>query len=124
MKNKEKYKNTDEALEVFNAQREMVTLVKGRAPSMTFEEWLDYDTFDDFLKDILNKAEELFKESKLTEAPVCPICGSKNTIVTNILFTALHCNDCDAVVLFEKDGKPRTESKDNFARRLANKGKL
>lgn len=124
MKNKEKYTNSDEALKVFNAQREMVMLVKGRAPSMTFEEWLDCDTFEDFLKGILNKAEEFFKEIKLTEAPVCPICGGKNTIVSNILFTSLHCKDCDAVVLFHEDGEPRKESKDNFARRLANKGKL
>lgn len=124
MKNKEKYTNTDEALKVFNAQREMVMLVKGRAPSITFEDWLELDTFEDFIKGILNKTVEFFKEPKLTEAPACPICGGKNTIVNNMLFASLHCKDCDAVVLFHEDGEPRKESKDNFARRLANKGKL
>lgn len=124
MTNKEKYTNTDEAVKVFNKQREIYTLVKSRAPSITFEDWLELDTFEDFLKDFLNKAKEFLKEPKLTEAPVCPICGGKNTIVSNMLFTSLHCEDCDAVVLFQEDGKPRKESKDNFARRLANKGKL
>jgi hypothetical protein len=124
MKNKEKYTNTDEAVKVFNTQRKMVMLVKGRAPSITFEDWLELDTFEDFINGILNKAVEFFKEPKLTEAPVCPICGGKNTIVSNMLFTSLHCEDCDAVVLFQEDGKPRKESMDNFARRLANKGKL
>lgn len=124
MTNKEKYTNTDEALKVFNTQRKMVMSVKGREPSMTFEDWLEIDTFEDFLKDFLNKAKEFLKEPKPTEAPVCPICGGKNTIVSTMLFASLHCKDCDAVVLFHKDGEPRKESKDNFARRLANKGKL
>lgn len=124
MKNREKYTNTDEALRVFNKQCKMIMSVQGRAPSMTFEDWLDLDTFEDFLKGILNRAEEFFKENELTEAPVCPICGGKNTIVDNILFTSLYCKDCGAVVLFREDEKPRKESKDNFARRLANKGKL
>jgi DNA phosphorothioation-dependent restriction protein DptG len=124
MKNKEKYTNTEEALKVFNTQRKMVESVKDHAPTLTFEEWLDAETFEDVLKDIMHMAEELFNSSQTTENTICPICGGKNITVSSMLFTSLRCKDCGAVVLFDEHGEPRKESKDNFVRRLANKGKL
>lgn len=124
MKNREKYTNTDEALKVFNTQRKMVESVKGHAPTLTFEQWLDAETFEDVLKDVMQISEELFNSSQTTENPICPICGGKNTMVTPFVFTSMHCDDCGAVVLFHEKGNPTHESKEDFVRRLTNKGKL
>lgn len=124
MTNKEKYKNTEEALKVFNTQRKMIESVKGDAPTLTFEQWLDAETFEEVLKDVMHMAEELFNSSKTTENPICPICGGKNTTVACLLFTSMHCDDCGADVLFSHKGNPTRESKEDFVRRLTNKGKL
>lgn len=120
MKNIEKYTNTDEALKVFKEQREMVMLVKGDSSSLSFEQWLDSETFDDFLSEILHTIEGKFAPS----SPVCPICGSKNTTVTRLLFTSFHCDGCNVAILFNEKGKPSCESRKDFIRRLTNKGEL
>lgn len=61
---------------------------------------------------------------KYTNTPVCPICGSKNTAITRLLFTSFHCDDCNVAIIFNEKGKPTHESKEDFVRRLTNKGKL
>jgi ribosomal protein L37AE/L43A len=98
----------------------MVMRANGDSSSLSFEQWLDSETFGDFLSEILHTIEEKFAPS----SPVCPICGSKNTTVTRLLFTSFNCDDCNATILFSKEGKPSQESRKDFIRRLTNKGEL
>lgn len=128
MKNKEKYPKTEDALKEYNLQLGLVKIVGGSA-SLSFDEWLEKDTFEDFLintfKNAVKRAESvnlfdairklktdirvriLKREEKTPEkkeAPKhipCPLCGSTETEIEGIITPQLNCRRCYAVVAYK-----------------------
>ena len=127
MKNKERYTKTEDALKEYNTQLRILKR-GGHSVDVSFNEWLEMETFEDFLKSedfIIGILSRIRQNHTTPRGMSCPICGGNHTKIISTLFTKFVCDDCKAVVHFIDEHKdPILEPSENFARRLTNKGKL